>query len=124
MEAALGIWLAIGFRNKPMKYPHLIVVLVMAFNRSASKIFNATTFKIDRGAFIRTTGPFFAWRGKRLKLPLSEIHALEIVGTGDDDLKLEILTYGQKRYEIDWNMERHQAEASKAWLRSQIPHII
>ncbi len=109
VELGLGIWLFIGFQNHPSKLFKLFAVLAIALNRSLAKIFNATNFTVRNGAFVRKTGPFFSWRGKRIKLPVSEIAGFEIVGEKDDEVKVEVLTGNHQRIEIDWNLTRQQA---------------
>lgn len=115
LELILGAWVGYGFRSHDSKLVKLAVVLIIALNRSLAKIYNSTTLSVRNGAFVRKTGPFFFWRGRRMKIRQSDIVGVEIVGNGEDDLTVEVLSNG-KRIEIDWNITREQASEMKKWL--------
>lgn len=116
VELGLGTWLFFGFQNHPSKLLKLMVVLAIALNRSLAKIYNTTTLSIRNGAFVRKTGPFFFWRGRRVKIRQSDITGAEIKGDHDDNVTVEIITQNNHRTEIDWNLTRDQAEQMLTWL--------
>lgn len=116
LELGLGTWVFLGFRNHPGKLLKLAVVLAIALSRSLAKIYNSTKLTVRNGAFVRTTGPFFFWKGRRVKIRQSDIRGVEIKGEKDDNVTVEIITQNNHRIEIDWNLSREQAEQMLTWL--------